>query len=134
MLVLFSRPDVLASAAAAAKADDDDALSDLIFEALRFRPINPMVVRGAKEDYSLAAGEQYRTLIRKGATVFALTWSATFDPRVLDTPEEFSGPIGLTTITCTSPPGSMDLLRKSGEFPVSNEELDETATTVYEGI
>ena len=28
----------------------------------------------------------------------------------------------------------LDLLRKSGEFPVSNEELDETATTVYEGI
>ena len=30
--------------------------------------------------------------------------------------------------------GKMDLLRKSGEFPVSNEELDDTATTVYEGI
>jgi GAF domain len=30
--------------------------------------------------------------------------------------------------------GVVDLLRKSGEFPVSNEELDETATTVYEGI
>jgi hypothetical protein len=29
---------------------------------------------------------------------------------------------------------SLDLLRKSGEFPVSNEELDETATTVYKGI
>jgi len=28
----------------------------------------------------------------------------------------------------------VDLLRKSGEFPVSNEELDETATTVYEGF
>jgi transposase len=28
----------------------------------------------------------------------------------------------------------LDLLRKSGEFPVSNEELDETATTVYEGF
>jgi hypothetical protein len=28
----------------------------------------------------------------------------------------------------------LDLLRKSGEFPVSNEELDETATTVYEGV
>ena len=28
----------------------------------------------------------------------------------------------------------MVLLRKSGEFPVSNEELDDTATTVYEGI
>jgi hypothetical protein len=30
--------------------------------------------------------------------------------------------------------GQVDLLRKSGEFPVSNEELDETATTVYKGI
>jgi hypothetical protein len=28
----------------------------------------------------------------------------------------------------------VDLLWKSGEFPVSNEELDDTATTVYEGI
>jgi hypothetical protein len=28
----------------------------------------------------------------------------------------------------------MDLLRKSGEFPVINEELDDTATTVYEGV
>jgi cytochrome P450 len=89
LLVLFSMPDVLARAAAAAKADDDDALSDLIFEALRFRPINPMVARVAKEDYRLGAGEPHQTLIRKGTTVFALTWSAMFDPRVLDAPEEF---------------------------------------------
>jgi cytochrome P450 len=89
LLVLFSRPDVLANAAAAAKADDDDTLSDLIFEALRFRPINPMVVRVAQEDYNLAAGEQHQTLIRKGTMVFALTWSAMFDPRVVDAPEEF---------------------------------------------
>jgi cytochrome P450 len=89
LLVLFSMSDALARAAAAANADDDDALSDLIFEALRFRPINPMVVRVAKEDYRLAAGEPHETLIRKGTTVFALTWSAMFDPRVLDAPEEF---------------------------------------------
>ena len=89
LLALFSKPDALASAAAAAKGDNDDALSDLVFEALRFRPINPMVVRVAKQDYSLAAGEPHRTLIRKGTTVFALTWSAMFDPRVLDAPEEF---------------------------------------------
>jgi cytochrome P450 len=89
LLALFSRPDVLASATAAAKANDDDALADFIFEALRFRPINPMVVRVAKEDYSLAAGEPHQTLIRKGTTVFALTWSAMFDPRVLDAPAEF---------------------------------------------
>jgi cytochrome P450 len=89
LLVLFSRPDVLASAVAAAKADDDDGLANLIFEALRFRPINPMVVRVAKQDYCLAAGEQHQTLIRKCTTVFALTWSAMFDPRVLDAPDEF---------------------------------------------
>jgi hypothetical protein len=28
----------------------------------------------------------------------------------------------------------LDLHRKSGEFPVSNEELDDAAATVYEGI
>jgi cytochrome P450 len=89
LLELFSRPDVLARAAAAAKADDDDALSDLVFEALRFRPINPMVVRVAKEDYRLAAGERHETLIRKGTTVFALTWSAMFDSRVLEAPDDF---------------------------------------------
>jgi hypothetical protein len=30
--------------------------------------------------------------------------------------------------------GLLDLLRKSGEFPMSYEELDDTAATVYEGI
>jgi cytochrome P450 len=48
-----------------------------------------MVARLVKEDYCLAAGEPHQTLIRKGTTVFALTWSAMFDPRVLDEPEEF---------------------------------------------
>jgi hypothetical protein len=30
--------------------------------------------------------------------------------------------------------GKVDLLRKSGEFPMSYEELDDTAAPVYEGI
>jgi cytochrome P450 len=89
LLVLFSMPDVLARATGAAEAEDDDALANLVFEALRFRPINPMVVRVAKQDYRLGAGEPHETLIRKGTTVFALTWSAMFDPRVIDAPEEF---------------------------------------------
>jgi cytochrome P450 len=89
LLVLFSMPDALAKAASAATEDDDDALAGLVFEALRFRPINPMVVRVAKEDYQLAAGEPHATLIPKGSTVFALTWSAMFDPRVLERPEAF---------------------------------------------
>jgi cytochrome P450 len=43
----------------------------------------------AQQDYQLAAAEPHGTLIAKGTTVFALTWSAMFDPRVLDAPEEF---------------------------------------------
>jgi len=89
LLVLLSMPDALARAAAAATADDDDALAALTFEALRFRPINPMVARVLKQDYRLGAGEPHETLLRQGTTVFALTWSAMFDPRVLDAPEEF---------------------------------------------
>jgi cytochrome P450 len=89
LLVLFSMPDALARAAAAAKADDDDALADLVFEALRFRPINPMVQRVLKQDYRLGAGEPHETLIRQGTSVFALTWSAMFDERVMDAPDEF---------------------------------------------
>jgi cytochrome P450 len=89
LLALFSKPDALARAVAAANADDDDALARLVFEALRFLPINPMVVRVVKQDYLLAAGEPHQMLIPKGAVVFALTWSAMFDPRVLDAPQEF---------------------------------------------
>jgi cytochrome P450 len=89
LLVLFSMPDALAKAAAAAKADDDDGLAGIVFEALRYRPINPMVVRVTKEDYHLAAGEPHATVIPKGTKIFALTASAMFDPRVLDQPEAF---------------------------------------------
>jgi hypothetical protein len=64
-----------------------------------------MVVRVAKQDYHLAAGEPHQTLIRGGITVFALTWSAMFDPAWW-TRRRNSGPIGPTTITCTSPPGA----------------------------
>jgi cytochrome P450 len=89
LMVLFSNPDAMAAAAAAAKANDDEALARAVFEALRFAPINPMVVRVANEDYTLAAAELHGTLIAKGTTVFALTWSAMFDPRVLDAPDQF---------------------------------------------
>jgi hypothetical protein len=41
-----------------------------------------------------------------------------------------------TTFVAALRRGSLgvDLHRKSGEFPVSNEELDDAAATVYEGI
>src|SRR3954467_964167 len=50
-----------------------------------------------------------------------------------------AGPLVMHRLEAPSRPGSafhfaMDLLRKSGEFPMSYEELDDTAATVYEGI
>jgi ABC-type transport system substrate-binding protein len=41
---------------------------------------------------------------------------------------------GPSRSNCSSRSCPLDLLRKSGEFPLSNEELNDAATTVYEGI
>jgi len=89
LLVLAARPEGLAAAAAAARSNDDDLLADLVFEALRFRPVNPLVVRVMNEDYRPGAGEPYAQVIPQDAVVFALTWSAMFDDRVLDAPTAF---------------------------------------------
>jgi hypothetical protein len=61
--------------------------------------------------------------IGRAEKVSKLVFVPTEDLSVLD--PHFAGPRSRRTL---------DLLRKSGEFPVSNEELDETATTVYKGI
>ena len=105
--MLFSRPDALAKAAAAAKADDDDALSDLVFEALRFRPINPMVVRVAKEDYRLAAGEPHRDADPQGHDRLRADLVGHVRPARAGGAGGVPARIGPTTITCTSPPGCM---------------------------
>lgn len=89
LLVMLSRPQLLAAAQAAAKAGDDAGLTAIVFETLRFRPINPLVVRVLKEDYTLGAGEAYETRLPAGAAVFNLTWSAMFDERMLEAPGEF---------------------------------------------
>lgn len=89
LLVMLSQPPMLAAAKAAAKAGEDEKLAAIVFEALRFRPINPLVVRVLKEDYTLGAGEPHETRLPAGAVVFNLTWSAMFDERMLDAPGEF---------------------------------------------
>jgi hypothetical protein len=40
----------------------------------------------------------------------------------------------VVTMASTDAIRELDLLRKSGEFPMSYEELDDTAAPVYEGI
>ncbi|MCB9930094.1 MAG: cytochrome P450 [Alphaproteobacteria bacterium] len=89
LLVMLSQPPLLAAAQAAAKAGEDEKLAAIVFEALRFRPINPLVVRVLKQPYTLGAGTPHETALPAGAVVFNLTWSAMFDERVLETPTEF---------------------------------------------
>ena len=59
-----------------------------MFEALRFNPHNPLIVRRCLRDARLGSGS-YETSVRAGSTVYALTLSAMFDKDVFAEPETF---------------------------------------------
>jgi len=86
---LLDRPDALAGAHSAARADDDPLFAAYVFEALRFNPNNPGVFRIAAEDYVVARDMPHATLIPKGSLVLPATQSAMFDERMVDKPAEF---------------------------------------------
>jgi cytochrome P450 len=86
---LLKRPQALAEAQQAAQADNDALVAQYVFEALRFNPNNPGVVRIAAEDYTVAKSTMRATTIPKGATVVALTQSAMFDEKTIDSPNDF---------------------------------------------
>ena len=77
---LLSRPKAFADACAAARNDDEDALGAHIFEALRFRPLNPLIYRRAMRDTWVATGRLRARHIRKDTMVMASNLSAMFDP------------------------------------------------------
>jgi hypothetical protein len=79
----------VAGAAVEAAADDDDLVWAHIQEALRFQPVNPLVIRILTEDYLLGAGTPHATTLPKGLLVFAGAWSAMFDDQVTAAPEDF---------------------------------------------
>jgi cytochrome P450 len=85
---LLKRPADLAKAQDAAKSNNDPLLADYVFEALRFNPNNPVVVRRSVQDYTLAKGTIRETLIPKGSSVVAATQSAMFDDRFFESPNE----------------------------------------------
>ncbi|HEY6815043.1 MAG TPA: cytochrome P450 [Croceibacterium sp.] len=77
---LLDRPDALAGACAAARGDDDATLAAYVFEALRFRPQNPLIYRRAMRDTTIAGGTLRGRRIPKDTMVLAVTLSAMFDP------------------------------------------------------
>ncbi len=86
---LLDRPDELAAAVRAANDGDDQTFDKYFWEALRFNPMNPFVVRLCVADYTLAAGTGRETLIKAGSVVFASNASAMHDATELKSPETF---------------------------------------------
>jgi cytochrome P450 len=77
---LLDRPRQFAAACTAARTGDDATLSAYVFEALRFRPLNPLVYRRAMHDTVIAGGKLRRRRIVKDSIVMASNLSAMFDP------------------------------------------------------
>jgi cytochrome P450 len=86
---LLDRPEALAGACAAARAGDDAALAAHIFEALRYRPLNPVIYRRAARDATVAEGRLRARFIPKGTMVMASNLSAMFDPLEIPDPNAF---------------------------------------------
>jgi len=86
---LMTRPEALAAAQAAARADDDALLAAHLFEALRFDPANPIIYRRATRDCVIARGHVRAIRIPAGTMVLAANLSAMFDPFALEAPREF---------------------------------------------
>jgi cytochrome P450 len=86
---ILLRPPVSAAAVEAAKAADPGAFDAIVWEALRFNPINPLVFRLTAAETVLGAGESYETRLPAGALVFACTASAMWDGGELENPDTF---------------------------------------------
>ena len=87
--VLLDRPGPLAEVREAARADDDARVAAYVFEALRFNPINPGLLRVTMSDHRVARGHLRSRLLPAGTTVFAATQSAMFDGRKVAAPRRF---------------------------------------------
>jgi cytochrome P450 len=87
---LLRRPDALAAACDAARADEDQKLHRMVMEAMRFDPLAPGLPRIAAQNAWVARGTYRGRAIPEGATVIAAFASAMMDPRRVPSPERFN--------------------------------------------
>ncbi|MCK0100101.1 cytochrome P450 [Qipengyuania sp. S6317L1] len=87
--LLLEKPDWMRQAREAARAGDDDLLQRILFEAMRFWPLNPGPFRVAAEDVVIAAGTSREKRIKKGTNILVSTQSAMHDPRRVENPTKF---------------------------------------------
>lgn len=86
---LLTRPKELAAVQKAAREGNRDFVDQCVFEALRFNPHNPLVVRRALRDTTLHTERGEELLVPAGSQVFAMTYSAMFDPEKFRDPDKF---------------------------------------------
>jgi cytochrome P450 len=86
---LLDRPDALRVAQAAARSGDDGLMEAHVWEALRFRPHNPVIYRRALRDVRLPRSTLRGRKIPEGAMVFAANHSAMFDGLDIPDPDQF---------------------------------------------
>lgn len=98
---VLRRPAVQANATTAAATNDDSTLDAIVWEALRFDPINPLLFRHVERDSTVAGGTERQSILPAGTLVFACTASAMHDDSELATPI-LSFPAGPSIITCIS--------------------------------
>jgi cytochrome P450 len=86
---LLRRPEAMREAQAAARADDDETLRRIVWEAMRFDPLAPALPRIALRDSTVARGTRRERRIPKGATVYLAFSSAMMDQRRVPDPDRF---------------------------------------------
>jgi len=86
---LLRRPDALAGAQAAARANDDALLAGYVIEAMRFDPLAPGLPRTVLQDWTLAQGTSHERKIPAGSTLFNAFASAMMDGRRVPDPRRF---------------------------------------------
>jgi Dyp-type peroxidase family len=86
---LIDHPEHLETARRAAADGDRRLLERVVFEALRFAPEAPVLLRWCGQDTVVAAGTPRAKTIPAGTLVVVATLSANFDPAVVADPDAF---------------------------------------------
>ncbi len=86
---LLKNPAILAKAQEALKNNNQELFDQFVWEALRFRPVNPVLVRYAEKEYTIGKDTSREYKIEKGQMVVAAVLSAMFDENKVSKPNNF---------------------------------------------
>jgi cytochrome P450 len=86
---LFRHPEEFGKAIAAAKSNEIETVKLYCWEALRFNPHNPILLRYSKNESDIKGSESKGYKIKPGTTLFVAIMSAMFDKKVFINPMQF---------------------------------------------